>query len=127
VSVLPIAKSLILCDYHIGYQNGKTDLYGIFNAIRPKAGYPHRRASFCVFALLNNGHGATPFFVDVRFAPNDQLVFTTNVNSLVFPNRTVTVQLALTIEGAVFAQPGLYIVELFCNNTWLADTTLVLR
>jgi hypothetical protein len=39
----------------------------------------------------------------------------------------VSVLLALTIEGAVFAEPGLYVVELFCNNTWLADATILFK
>ena len=32
-SILPVAKALYLCDYHVGYSNGKVDLYGLFNAI----------------------------------------------------------------------------------------------
>jgi hypothetical protein len=63
--VLPIAKAVYHCDYHVGYENGKVDLYGLFNAIRPKE-YPYVVGRFCVFAQLVNGLGQTPFFFDVR-------------------------------------------------------------
>lgn len=123
---MPFPKSLFLCDYHVGYADGKTDLYGLFNAIRPAHGYPHTQKQFCLFAQLNNGLGRVPFFVDIRFAATNQLTFTTEPHELVFPDRTVLVQLALAIEGCVFPQPGLYKLELFCENTWVADTTCLL-
>jgi hypothetical protein len=49
-SVVPVAKAMTLCDHHIGYSDGKVDLYGIFNTIRPRSGFPYARARFCVFA-----------------------------------------------------------------------------
>jgi len=118
--ILPVAKALYLCDYHIGYSDGKVDLYGLFNAIRPQTG-------FCVFAQLINGLGKVPFFVDIRLAETDELVWTTAVKELAFPSRTTAVQLALTIEGCRFERPGMYLLELFCDNTWVCDTTLLLR
>jgi hypothetical protein len=92
VSVVPVAKALSLCDYHVGYSDGKVDLYGLFNAIRPQAGYPFTRGRFCVFR-----------------------------------DRTTVVQLALSIEECAFESPGLYTMELFCDNTWVCDTQLLLR
>lgn len=77
--------------------------------------------------MLNNGLGAVPFSVDIRDAITDEPVYTTEVNQLIFPNRTMIVQMALTIEAIEFPRPGLYTVELVCNNQWLADTTLLLK
>jgi hypothetical protein len=127
MAIVPVAKALTLCDYHIGYADGKVDLYGLFNAIRPPQGYPHETARFCVFAQLINGLGQVPFFVDIRLAATDELVYTTETRHLQFPDRTTVVQLALTIHGCRFEQPGLYLVELFCDNTWVCDTQLHLR
>jgi hypothetical protein len=101
----PVARGLYLCDYHIGYENGKTDLYGQFNAIHPKDGFPHEQGSFCVFAQLTNGLGKIPFFVDIRDATSDQLVWTTSVRELNFATRNSLVQLALQIEGAHLVLP----------------------
>lgn len=124
--IVPVAKALSLCDHHVGYRDGKVDLYGLFNAIRPEAGYPYTRGRFCVFAQLINGLGQVPFFVDVRDANSGGLVWTTQQRNLVFPSRTSLVQLALTIEGCRFDRPGLYTLELFCDNTWVCDTQVLL-
>ncbi len=47
--------------------------------------------------------------------------------NLVFPDRQTVVQVAMTIEGCRFQEPGLYLLELFCDNSWVCDTQLRLR
>lgn len=126
-AIVPVAKAIMLCDYHIGYKDGKVDLYGLYNAIRPQAGYPYTRGQFCIFAQLINGSGEVPFFVDIRFAETDELIWTTEVRQLQFPDRNTVVQLALSIEGCRFEQSGLYVLELFCDNIWVCDTQILLR
>jgi hypothetical protein len=124
--IVPVAKGLYLCDYVIDYENGKVDLYGLFNAIRSST-YPHMQGRFCVFAQLINGLGRVPFFIDIRDAAHDQLIYTTQINHLSFPDRNTVVQLALSIEHCLFPQSGMYLVELYCDNTWVCDTSLHLR
>jgi hypothetical protein len=127
MAVVPIVKGMYLCDYHIGYSNGKVDLYGLFNAIRPRQGFPHTQTRFCMFAQLLNGLGQVPFFIDVRFAQTDELIYTTETRSLTFPDRSTVVQMAMVIENCRFQIPGLYLLELVCDNTWVCDTQLFLR
>ena len=127
VSIVPVAKAISLCDFHVGYGDGKVDLYGLFNAIKPAAGYPYTLGRFCIFVQLVNGLGQVPFFVDIRFAETDELVWNTEVRQLQFSDRTTVVQLALSIEGCRFERPGLYTLELFCDNTWVCDTRIQLR
>src|SRR5262245_18878626 len=126
-SIQPVAKALYLCDYQVGYPNGKVDLYGLFNAIRPTAGFPHIHDRFCVFVQLTNGLGNVPFFIDIRFAANDELVWTTTTKQLHFPTRDTLLQVAHTVESCRFDRPGLYLVELFCDNNWVCDTQMLLR
>ncbi len=129
--IQPFARALSLCDYVIGYTtggfgaNGKTDLYGLFNAIRPAA-YPHTQGFFCVFAQLCGGLGQVPFVIDLVYRPRDVLVQTTNLNILNFPSRDVIVQMKMEIRGWTFALPGEYLVQLVCDNKWVADTPLLL-
>jgi hypothetical protein len=123
--IRPFARSLYLCDSVIGYESGKTDLYGLFNAIRPSS-YPHTQGRFCVFAQLTGGLGDVPFFIDVIFRPRNELVRTTEVRHLSFPDRAVVVQLALEIQGCPFPEPGPYLLELYCDNVWVADVPLQL-
>ena len=125
LSITPVAKSLYLCDGHIGMANQKTDLIGIFNAIRP-AQYPHAQRYLVIFAQLIGGLGQVPFYIDVRYAADGTLVHTTSTQGLHFPNRDKLVQMAYTIQGCLFPLPGIYLVELYCNNQWVADTTLEL-
>lgn len=124
--IVPVPKGLYLCDYFTGYEDGKSDLYGLFNAIRPAAGFPHEHGRLCVFAQLSNGLGPVSFFIDVRDASTDELIHTTVPRTLTFPDRRTTIQMGVAVEGCVFERPGLYLLELFCENTWVCDTTLAL-
>lgn len=126
-SIVPFAQAMTLCDFHVGYGSGKVDLYGLFNTIRPHAGYPHTHARFCVFAQLVNGLGILPFHVDVRCATRDELIWTSGTNELSFATRNSIVRVAVTVEDLLFAEPGLYLLKLFCDNRWVCDTQLRLR
>jgi hypothetical protein len=123
--IIPVSRSLFLCDFHVGYQDGKVDLYGIYNALRPTA-YPHEQAHLVVFAQLVNGHGDVPFFFEVRRETDDELIRTTAERTVHFADRVTTVQVVMTLEGVVFPTPGVYAVSLFCHNTWVCDTALTL-
>jgi hypothetical protein len=72
--ILPAAKSLYLCDGHLGFSSGKTDLMGVFDSMRPQGGYPHIHPFFVVFARLAQGHGTIPFRVGIRLAATGQFV-----------------------------------------------------
>ncbi len=124
-AIRPFARALFLCDYAVGYEDGKTDLYGLFNAIRPST-YPHTQARFCVFAQLVGGFGDVAFYVDVIFRPGNELVWTTEVRHLRFHDREVVVQMALEIQGCLFRQPGSYLLELYCDGACVADVPLLL-
>ncbi len=124
--IVPLSRSLYVCDSHIGYQDGRVDLNGLFNAIRP-AIYPYNRRQMTVFAQLSGGIGATPFFIDIRHQQSDELIYTTDLLTLRFPSRTTLMQVAVRIEGCRFPEPGLYVLDLYCHNTWVCDTTITLN
>jgi hypothetical protein len=125
--ILPVAKSLYLCDGHLGFTSKKVDLIGIFDSIRPQSGYPHIQPSFVVFARLGQGLGTIPFRVDIRLAAGGQFVAGTSVQHLVFPDRDTIVNMVVTLKGVSFPQPGIFLVELLLDNQWVADTTLELK
>ena len=124
--IVPVAQALYLCDGHISFPGGKTDLMGLFNSILP-ASYPHVQKHFVVFARLLQGLGHVPFYVDIRHAPTQQLVHVSNTHTLVFPDRDTLVELALTMRDVRFPSPGIYLIELYCNAQWVADTALLLQ
>jgi hypothetical protein len=124
--ILPVAKSLYLCEGYIGYpKNGLTDLMNIFNALRPKS-YPHVHRDFVVYSRLSGGLGAIQFYVEVREAATGQLIHVSNTFTLHFPDRDQTVEMALTFNAVPFAHPGVCTVELYLENQWECDCTLQL-
>jgi len=125
--ILPVAKALYLCDYHLGQSAQKTDLMGIFDSIVPSGGYPHVRPSFVVFARLAQGLRTIPFRIDIRSAATGQYLNGSTVHHLVFPDRDRIVNLVCTLRDVSFPQPGLYLVELILDNEWVTDTTLQLK
>jgi hypothetical protein len=126
VAIIPVAQALYLCDSHVGFPGGKTDLIGLFNSIRA-ASYPHVQKQFVVFARLLQGLGQVTFYVDVSFAPTQQLVYVSGTHMLVFPDRDTVVEMALTLKGVRFPQSGIYLVELFCNSQWVADARILVH
>ena len=66
-------------------------------------------------------------YVDIRFAPTQQLTHASRTHTLVFPNRDTVVEMALTLKGVRFPQPGTYLVELFCDGQWVADTRILVQ
>jgi hypothetical protein len=85
--------------------------------------HSHRR-QFVVFARLLQGLGQVSFYVDIRFALTQQLTHVSSTYTLVFPDRDTVVEMALTLKGVRFPQLGNYLVELFCDGQWVADTRL---
>lgn len=124
--IVPVTRSLYLCDFHAGYDDGRVDLYGVHNALRP-AVYPHARRQLVVFAKLTDGIGDVPFYLDIRRADEDIGIRTTPVRTLRFTDRTAVVQLAVTIENIRFPEPGVYVVDLFCHDDWVCDATVTLN
>jgi hypothetical protein len=125
-TIMPVAQALYLCDGHLGFPGGKSDLMGLFNSIRATH-YPHVQSQFVVFASLLQGLGRVSSYVDIRFAPPQQLTHASGTHTLVFPDRDTVVEMALTLKGARFPQPGIYLVELFCDGQWVADTRVLVH
>ncbi len=124
--IVPVAKALYLCYSNRGHANGKVDLFGVFNAIRP-ARDPHRKGPFVCFSRLIGGLGRIRLHIDIRRATDLELIDWTGVRELDFPDRDTLLQVAVTVPQCLFEKAGIYLVELYCNNTWVADTTVRLQ
>ena len=124
-AILPNVKAIYLCE-EIDEEGGMTNIYALFNAIRPD-GFPHTQNSFICFAQLLGGMGDVPFHIDVKRAADSRLINCSNVHRLRFPNRDTLLQLSFTMKDCVFDSPGVYLIELYCDNIWIGDTTLQVR
>jgi hypothetical protein len=125
MAVVPVAQALYLCE-EIDVEGGALNLYALFNAIRA-SGFPHTQESFCVFAQLSGGLGEIPAHFDVVRARDDRVVYVSETQRLRFDRRSQLIRLSVTFEGVTFDEPGVYLVQLFCDNTWVADVPFELR
>jgi hypothetical protein len=124
-SINPVAKSLYLCDYVFGNPDGKTDLRGLINAIFAES-FPHVQGEICVFAQLLGGLGEVGIHIDIREARTNSLIHTSHLHRLEFSFRNELIQVVVALQEIHFPNPGIYLVEMFCNNIWIADTTIEL-
>ena len=124
--VLPVSRSLALCDAVVRPLDGKANIIGLFHAIRVVQ-YPYELSHFCVFAQLSGGLGEVPVHVEVRSGGSDELLFATVPRTLTFPNRDFLIQVAFEVRACRFADPGLYLIGLFSDDRWICDTSLLLR
>ncbi len=119
--IAPVAKALYLCE-EVDVEGGLTNLYALFDAVAADR-FPYVRTFTC-YAQLRNGLGDVRVHYDIRRESDDRLIRNTEVHVLRFADRRAQLQVAVTIEDCLFDAPGVYLVELYCDNTWVADTTL---
>ena len=124
-AIIPVSRSLFLCESYTGHPDGRIDLAGVFTTIRP-AIYPHVRQRLAMFVQLSGGQGETSLFFEIRRERDDELIRTTAVRTIRFGDRVSPFNVAIVIEGVRFTEPGVYAVSLFCNNRWVCDTALIL-
>ena len=65
--------------------------------------------------------------IDVRRASDSRLIYVTDPLPLHFLDHDHQLQVVVHLEGCVFESSGVYLVELYCDNAWVADTALLLR
>jgi hypothetical protein len=118
--VLPFVRSIYLCERYVPQPASRVTLEGVFVSIRSPS-IPFVLPEFAAFVQLAAGLGQLSFHFDIVYAEHARRIFTTMARTIPFPSRLITVQLAQTFQGCRFDHAGLYLVELFCNNQFIAD------
>jgi hypothetical protein len=121
--ILPFAHELILCEDYSADDSGRIDLLGTFRSIRPES-YPYTHSGFLVVAQLSGGLGQLSTFVDVRLAETEKVVYWTTPQVIAMQDRNSLVYLLNVLEDVPFTRAGVYFVELYCENTCIADYRL---
>jgi Family of unknown function (DUF6941) len=124
--ILPFALPLLLCDNYVARERGKVDFQGAFQDIRPSV-FPHVHRQFCIVAQLTGGRGAVNTYFEIRDAEAGTLIDVSLPREISFPDRNALARLVHTFHGVRFPRPGLYLIELYCEHTCIADTRLRLR
>ena len=126
-TILPMAKALYFCDEVLEDPTSlKTHMIGVFNAIRAPASatFPYRLPEFCVFAQLVGGVGEVPIHVEIVDKNSEVVIYEFPKQHLRFPTRLSIVFACFRIRNCWFTQPGVHVVELYCQDTFIDDRVL---
>jgi hypothetical protein len=124
-SVIPVAKSLYLCDDILSDPARiKPHLIGVLNAIRVPA-FPHVLPRLCVFAKLSDGFGDVRCRVRIVDVQDLTAAFETSERTIHFRDRRQILYAMFKIEKLRFLAPGEFVVELFCNDEFVDDAVLM--
>ena len=123
--IIPVAKKVYVCDDVIrDPDSGKVSILNLWDTIRvPSSGFPHTQAKVCVFAQLRGGWGDIPVHVEIMHADSDELLRKVGPFAVSFRDRSLTYRVRCQIEGVVFQGPGVYVVELYCDQQFVDDQT----
>ena len=126
-AVLPIVKSVFLCDdVAIDQQTGKPSVTGLFNSLRVEflAGAVSVIDEFCVFAEFVGGIAPATVRIEITRARTNTVVVRTTDRTLRFRGRHTTLAVSFRIENLAVPEPGVYLVELYCNDVFVDDRLL---
>ena len=123
--ILPFALELIVCEDYAADELGRVDLLGTFHSIRPESD-PHVHSPFYVEVALTGGLGELSTFIDIRHAETGELIPWTTPQRIRLESRNSVAYLLILLDEVPFPKPGIYFVELYCENTSIADCRIQL-
>jgi hypothetical protein len=118
--IRPISRTLFVCDRFLRFHSGKCNLYGIFTEAQAD-GFPHVHIRIVVFAEFVDGLGNVPFVIRIVDAGNAELIYETPVRHLQFQDRMTVVQFVHNLQMVPFRRPGVYLIELWSDDEFMAD------
>ncbi len=125
--VLPVVKSIFLCDRVMADpQTGKLTVEGLFNSLR--VGFVPNAVSvveeFSVFAEFIGGVSDATVRIEIVQSETERVVVRTADRTLQFPGRHTTLAVSFQIADLAVSEPGVYFVELYCNDVFVDDRAL---
>jgi hypothetical protein len=134
MSVLPrpVVRSLVVCEEIAldSVEPHRLNLLRVVNTIRASGNptYPALVPNFAVFAVVTNGRGEAEFWMEIRSADTDAVVYGTARQRVTFPADPLRLNgVSYRIRNLVFPAPGLYWIQLRCDGDLLADMPVVLK
>jgi hypothetical protein len=124
MAIIPSARGLFACHGYERHKSGEISLTRIFNSVQTQGQFPFKMGRFYAFAQLLQGLGEVPCWLELHRAEDNALIWLTNTNILTFESREKIVQMAMAVDRVVFERPGVYLLELYCDNNWVCDTRL---
>jgi hypothetical protein len=125
--IAPLGKIVYVCDDVVQDPvSRKFHMLGAFTAVRPPDGapYPFLLRQLCVFAQLAGGLGPSSVQARVVDAATGEEVFGSPAHQVTFPGGTAVVTVLFRLRDCPFPHPGTYLVQLFCQGTFIDDRRL---
>lgn len=123
---LPVLRGLFLSLGTTFRERAQLDLLAVFNTLTIQE-FPCSLDEFFVTSQLTDGRGRMAFGADVIEAETDELIHRTSPHEVNFPTPLQVVKLVIHVREIVFPRPGVYFLELNCDNQVIADTRMILR
>lgn len=123
---VPLGKIVYVCDDVLqDPASGKLHVLGAFTKVRPlDATYPFLLGRMCIFAQLAGNIGSATVEAKVMDASTGNEVFGSPTYQVNFPGGTIVVTVVIRLLDCLFPRPGAYLVQLFCQGTFVDDRRL---
>ena len=122
--LLPFVKSMYLCDQiRVDATTNKLDIIGVGNVLRLPQGdtFPYIKPKFGVVSQLAGGIGTIEMICQITLASSGQVIYQSQPHRLTFTQRHMTLFYAVKLSSFPFPSRGVYLVELFCDGSFVED------
>lgn len=118
----PRVLAMVVCDgIHVDPWTGKRSLLGTFTAVAPPA-YPAVVPRMAVYVVLTDMRGSVPITVRVVDVDEDRPpVFDSGPLVVAGPNPVGVVEVDVRVNGPVFPEPGVYLVQVAARGEPLVE------
>ncbi len=119
----PVVKNMVLCEDVLPGPpgTGNVHLMNVFANIRPRSSFPYRHSQLCVFLQLTDAAGEGLGHVVARLADSGRVVFYSEDFLIQFRDRLQTKWTVFRLQDCPFPEPGLYLIEFYYHEQWVAD------
>jgi hypothetical protein len=117
---------MVLCEgIWTDQATGKKFLLGCFASISARD-FPATQPIFAIYILLTNGRGRVPFRIAVVDVDEQRDPVAELNGELEFPDIRAVIGLDAILMGVSFPMPGEYRVQLFVNNEFVIERSLLI-
>jgi hypothetical protein len=122
--VYPLGKILHVADDVVLLPGStKPSVVNLWEIVRVPAGatFPYALGKLCAVAWMRDGFGTARFRVDVVDPMSNTVIRRSQTYTYSFPDRRRSALIVIRLRDVVFPQPGLYLVEFFCEDQFIDD------
>ncbi len=119
--------NMIVCDgAHRDTASGKWTLLGVFNSVSA-SGFPITHPQFIVYIALRATSGKTLLRVQIVATDKaDEMLYKIEAELVVQDPQAVT-DVVVPIRNLTFTRPGEYLLQVFADNEFLGERSIVLN